>query len=166
MSSTAELTGRLVADVASMVLGVAEAGGGAGVAGGGIVACGTGVGCLATPEALVAGGALIAQGTGTVIRAGEGAGTTLAAFSASFSSSKKGRQAQNRGWTNDLLDDLLKDPAQTASTVNRATGNSATVYYDADGNYVVVDDETGEIFHLSDRNDPDWFDPFGKQKKK
>jgi RHS repeat-associated protein len=79
--STAELTGRLVADVASMAIGVTEAGGGAGVAGGGVVACGTGVGCLVTPEAVVAGGALIAQGAGTTLSAANGAGTILTMLS-------------------------------------------------------------------------------------
>src|SRR5690606_38709888 len=73
--STAELTGRLVADVASMAIGVVEAGGGTGIAGGGVVICATGVGCLGGAPAVAVGGVLIAQGAGTTLNAANSAGT-------------------------------------------------------------------------------------------
>lgn len=79
--STAELTGRLVADVASMAIGVAEAGGGTGIAGGGVVVCATGVGCLGGAPAVAVGGTLIAQGAGTTLNAANSAGTILAMLS-------------------------------------------------------------------------------------
>jgi hypothetical protein len=79
--STAELTGRLVADVASMAIGVVEAGGGTGIAGGGVVVCATGVGCLAGAPAVAVGGTLIAQGAGTTLNAANSAGTILAMLS-------------------------------------------------------------------------------------
>jgi hypothetical protein len=39
--------------------------------------------------------------------------------------------------------------------------DDATAYYDKNGNYVVRNDRTGEIIQVSDRNDPNWVDPFG-----
>jgi hypothetical protein len=35
----------------------------------------------------------------------------------------------------------------------------ATKYYDDDGNYVVVNDETGEVIQASNKNNPNWIDP-------
>jgi hypothetical protein len=91
-------------------------------------------------------------------------GTTLAYIESNpLSSPKKERQAANRGWAQSDIDDLVSHPVETKATVNKATGNSATVYYRGDGHYVVKDDITGEIFHVSDTYDSDWIDPFGEK---
>ena len=79
--SDAMLAGRLVADVASILLGGTEVvTGGAGMAGGGSL-CITGVGCIAGAPAIAASGALAIHGAGTGVRGAEGLGTTLALFS-------------------------------------------------------------------------------------
>jgi hypothetical protein len=82
------------------------------------------------------------QGIGTGASAALGAAQVIAIMSGRFSSSKKERQADARGWAQENIDALLKDPAHTKSSVNKATGNSATVYYNEDGSYIVKDDVT------------------------
>ena len=78
-----------------------------------------------------------------------------------FSSPKKERQAENRGWTSDSLNNVLNNPAETKPASNWGNDNPATVYYDPDGNYVIVDDVTGEIIQVSEVGDPDWEDNSG-----
>ncbi len=75
--STATTVGRLAGDVASMVQGVAEVGGGTTLGGGGVAACATGVGCLAGAPAIAAGGATIAHGGGVATAGAVGAGQRL-----------------------------------------------------------------------------------------
>ena len=65
-------------------------------------------------------------------------------------------QMERRGWTMNSVESLIMSPYTTRSSINRATGNSATAYFDEYGNYVIVDDLTNEIVQVSDRNDPNW----------
>ena len=71
---------------------------------------------------------------------------------------KIARQMQRRGWTDQDISDTISKPADTAKTINKATGNTATKYYNSDGHYVVRDDVTDEIIQISDRNEPGWID--------
>jgi hypothetical protein len=94
--SDAMLAGRLVADIASAVIGVGAFATGAGGEGGGVLACATGVGCPGGAAAIAVGGALMLQGGGMALRGAEGAGTVLALF-ASRNNNPTGRRAP---WTN------------------------------------------------------------------
>ena len=44
-------------------------------------------------------------------------------------------------------------------SVNKATGNSATVYYTKQGSYVIVDDVTKAIVQVSDNINPSTWAP-------
>jgi hypothetical protein len=72
------------------------------------------------------------------------------------STEKLSRQMDNRGWTKESVQDTVDNSYTTRKSTSKPTGNSATVYYNKDGSYVVVDDVTGEIVQVSDANDPTW----------
>jgi hypothetical protein len=119
--STAMLVGRLVGDVISAGIAMAEIDAGSGAAGGGVVACATGVGCLAGGGAVVvAGGAAILQGAGTGVQAAVGAGKVLAMLAdteghhiATNKNFVRGPQWSNK-FKNDIFDPAgmdLDDPA-------------------------------------------------------
>ncbi|WP_156934293.1 colicin E5-related ribonuclease [Paenibacillus zanthoxyli] len=40
--------------------------------------------------------------------------------------------------------------------LNRTTGNDATAYFNKDGSYVVVDNGTGKVVQISNKNNPNW----------
>ena len=61
------------------------------------------------------------------------------------SSQKLQRQMDARGWTNDSVKGTVSDYYTTRKATNRATGNSATVYYSKDGSHVIIDDITNEV---------------------
>ena len=61
-----------------------------------------------------------------------------------------------RGWTMDTMNDVVGNPYTTREAFNKATGNSATVYYNKVGDYVVVDDITGELVQTSKFGDTGW----------
>ncbi|HEU4589250.1 MAG TPA: colicin E5-related ribonuclease, partial [Gemmatimonadales bacterium] len=66
------------------------------------------------------------------------------------------RQLARRGWTAGDVEQTVNSPFTTRPAMNRATGNSATAYYDEGGAYVVRDDVTGDIVQISNRSDPNW----------
>lgn len=80
---------------------------------------------------------------------------------------KINKQLPKRGWTADDVRELIENPGRTVPTRDtrylpdgtRANA-PATAYIDKDGNYVVQNDETGDIVQVSDRNDPGWKAPF------
>jgi hypothetical protein len=76
---------------------------------------------------------------------------------------KIAKQMPKRGWTDADIENVLNNPADTAKSVNKATGNTATRYYGSDGHYVVRDDITGEIIQVSDRLDLGWIDDLTHQ---
>jgi RHS repeat-associated protein len=76
-----------------------------------------------------------------------------------FPDSRKENQAERRGWGTGEIQEVLDNPVQTRDNVNKATGNSATYYYREDGHYIVRDDVTGDIFHVSDTSKQGWIDP-------
>ena len=77
-------------------------------------------------------------------------------------------QMGKRGWTEEDILDTVENPDRTVETKdtrhNPDTGSRnndpATAYIDSDGNYVVVNDISGDIVQISDKNDADWQSPF------
>ncbi len=97
-----------------------------------------------------------AQGAGKADEIAEGAGSKVKFGSDAKSADKLNRQMNNRGWTKDSVTDTVDDAFTTRKAANRATGNSATVYYNKDGSHVIVDDITNEIVQVSDKFDVNW----------
>ena len=62
----------------------------------------------------------------------------------------------NRGWTQDSVRDTVDNAYTTRKAVNKATGNTATVYYNKDGSHVIIDDITNEVVQVSDKFEPNW----------
>lgn len=61
-----------------------------------------------------------------------------------------------RGWTLDTIQEVVNNPYTTREAVNKATGNAATAYYNKAGDYVVVDNITGELLQTSKFGDTGW----------
>jgi YD repeat-containing protein len=78
------------------------------------------------------------------------------------------RQMKKRGWTEEDVEDTIENPARTAKT--RDTRNledgsgqrddPATAYVRDDGSYVIRNDVDGTVVQVSNRNDPNWKNPF------
>ena len=94
-----------------------------------------------------------------------------------FGSDKKSfgkltRQMDARGWSKDSVISTVNRPYTKRKSVNKATGNVATVYYNRDGSHVIIDDLTREIVQISDKYDPNWkpdpgiVNPYVKKGKK
>jgi len=79
----------------------------------------------------------------------------------SFRSERKAAQAARRGWTVVSINAVLAQPALIKQSTDLATGDAATIYYRADGHYVVRHDATGHIIQVSNTHDPHWIDPHG-----
>ncbi|MGF6769276.1 YD repeat-containing protein [Paraburkholderia sp. GAS199] len=81
---------------------------------------------------------------------------------------KIAKQMKKRGWTEKDVEDTIDNPARTTKT--RDTRNledgsgrrddPATAYVREDGSYVVRNDVDGTIVQVSNRNDPNWQNPF------
>jgi RHS repeat-associated protein len=75
-------------------------------------------------------------------------------------------QLGDRGWTEGEINDLVGNTEPSGeSTDNRrpnktpdgkGRSDSASVYGTKDGGHVVVNDNTNEVTHVSDKNDPNW----------
>jgi filamentous hemagglutinin family protein len=65
-------------------------------------------------------------------------------------------QLVERQWTIEAIIDTIDNPYTVRVSTNKFTGNTATVFYEKDGSYVIVDDGTGDIVQISDRGDPNW----------
>ncbi|MCH5258665.1 MAG: hypothetical protein J1F18_02870 [Lachnospiraceae bacterium] len=73
------------------------------------------------------------------------------------SAQKLSNQMSSRGWTEELIRDTVDNPFTTRGSINKATGNAATVFYTEQGSYVIVDNVTNEIVQISDNINPlDW----------
>lgn len=75
------------------------------------------------------------------------------------SEQKLSNQMDQRGWTRDSVKETVNNPYTTRTSVNKATGNSATVYYNQQGGYVIVDDTTKAIVQISDNINPSTWIP-------
>lgn len=74
--------------------------------------------------------------------------------SSTKSAQKLSNQMNSRGWTEDIIRDTVDNPFTIRNSINKATGNSATVFYNKQGSYVIVDDITNEIVQISDNINP------------
>jgi hypothetical protein len=83
--------------------------------------------------------------------AGGGANSRLATID-----EKNERQMLKRGWSGMLIDDVIANPYTKRKAENKATEQTSTVYYQKNGSYVVVEDNTNLIIQISDRTDPNW----------
>ncbi len=64
---------------------------------------------------------------------------------------------KQRGWTEESVRETVSNPYTTRVSTNKATGNSATAYYNQRGGYIIVDDVTNDIVQVSDNINPvDW----------
>ena len=75
------------------------------------------------------------------------------------STQKLHSQMQQRGWTEETVKKTVDNPYTTRKSVNKSTGNSATVFYTEQGSYVIVDDITKEIVQISDNINPSTWIP-------
>jgi RHS repeat-associated protein len=66
------------------------------------------------------------------------------------------KQMAKRGWTEQSIKDTVDSPYTTCGAYDKATGHSATAYYNKDGSYVVRNDVTGDVVQISKRGDPNW----------
>lgn len=66
---------------------------------------------------------------------------------------------KKRGWTKDIIQNTVNNPYTTRKSINKANGNSATVYYTREGSYVIIDDITNEIVQISDNINPSLWSP-------
>ena len=86
--------------------------------------------------------------------------------------SKIDKQLGKRGWDAAGVHDIVNNPDRVMGATDqrhRPDGTTqdepATAYLDSDGNYVVVNDRTGEVVQVSDKNDPNWKIPDFKPKE-
>ena len=97
-------------------------------------------------------------------RAAESGISTITSSDLVFGSSTKSaqklmNQMNSRGWTEDLIRNTVDNPYTIRTSVNKATGNSATVFYTQQGSYVIVDDVTKAIVQISDNINPSTWVP-------
>jgi len=59
-----------------------------------------------------------------------------------------------RGWTPESINATVNSPTKTGSTINHATGNPATAYFNEAGHYVVRDNVSGDLVQMSNQNYP------------
>lgn len=82
--------------------------------------------------------------------------------------SKIARQMKKRGWTEKDVENTIENPSRTTKTRdmrNLEDGSGrrdepATAYVRDDGSYVVRNDVDGTVVQVSDRNNPNWQNPF------
>jgi RHS repeat-associated protein len=70
--------------------------------------------------------------------------------------SKIANQMARRGWTKELIHEVVNNPFTKRAALNRATGNAATAFFTKEGSYIVKDDITNEVIQVSDKTDPNW----------
>ena len=63
-----------------------------------------------------------------------------------------------RGWSQELMDETIANPAATHPVWDSTTGTkrAATAYARSDGSYVVVNDSTRAVVQVSDINNTGW----------
>jgi len=117
------------------------------------------------------GGARIggAPGVGAGVRAGSEALAAAASSSEVTTTfgSKIEAQLGKRGWTKDEVNGTIASPDRTAATTDSRylsdgsrMSDPATAYINKDGSYVVRNNKSGDVVQISNRNDPNWKNPF------
>lgn len=64
-----------------------------------------------------------------------------------------------RGWTKDIIQKTVDTPYTTRVSLNKATGNPATVFYTQKGSYIIIDDITNAIVQISYNINPSTWIP-------
>ena len=88
-----------------------------------------------------------------------GAGSKVQFGSDTKSTQKLNNQMNQRGWTEGTVRGTVDTPYTTRTSTNMATGNSATVYYNQQGGYVIIDDVTNAVVQVSDNINPSTWIP-------
>ncbi|MCP3878214.1 MAG: hypothetical protein GY701_07460, partial [Sulfitobacter sp.] len=65
-------------------------------------------------------------------------------------------QLADRGWTDDLIGEVVDSPTFTREVWDLTTDSAATAYARGDNFYVVVNDATGNVIQVSNINKPNW----------
>jgi hypothetical protein len=89
----------------------------------------------------------------------EGAGSNIKFGSDTKSIQKLSNQMTQRGWNESTVRNTVSSPHTTRISTNKATGNSATVYYNKSGGYVIIDDVTEAVVQVSDNINPSTWIP-------
>jgi hypothetical protein len=89
----------------------------------------------------------------------EGPGSNIKFGSDTKSIQKLSNQMTQRGWTESTVRNTVSSPHITRISTNKATGNSATVYYNKSGGYVIIDDVTKAVVQVSDNINPSTWIP-------
>ena len=98
--------------------------------------------------------ASIGVGAGSTSAENQPNGNELKFGSDTKSTQKLNNEMSKRGWTEETVKDTVNNPYTTRKATNKATGNSATAYYNQNGAYVVIDDITKEVVQVSDNINP------------
>ena len=101
--------------------------------------------CVFTPEIL---DKVLKSGSKMVLKSGS---DVLKGFG-----SKTEAYITKRGWTWDSMIAVVNKPYITSEATNKLTGNAATAYYTKVGDYVVVDNITGDLVQVSKFGDTGW----------
>ena len=86
-------------------------------------------------------------------------GKTIQFGSDTKSAQKLTNQMNQRGWTENSVRNTVNSPYAIRASINKATGNSATVYYTKKGSYIIIDDVTNAIVQVSDNISPSTWIP-------
>ena len=71
--------------------------------------------------------------------------------------SKNEAYVKKRNWNMDLINNTYNYPYTTRQSINRTDNfHPATVYYNKDGDYIIVDDVTNELVQLSEYGNTAW----------
>lgn len=105
-------------------------------------------------EAVEEGAEVALKGGTSTIKSSE-----LVFGSSTKSTQKLMNQMNSRGWTEDLIRNTVDNPYTIRTSVNKAIGNSATVFYTQQDLYVIVDDVTKAIVQISDNINPSTWAP-------
>jgi hypothetical protein len=95
----------------------------------------------------------------TYFKKASGAGKDIVFGSGTKSTQKLTNQMAQRGWTQELVRGTVDNPYMTRASINKATGNSASVYYNKRGAYVIIDDVTKSVVQISDNINPSTWAP-------
>ena len=75
------------------------------------------------------------------------------------SAQKLSAQMQSRGWNEQRVRSTVDHSYTTRNSTNLATGNPATVYYNQNGAYVIIDNITKSVVQVSDNINPSTWIP-------
>ncbi|WP_459480978.1 colicin E5-related ribonuclease [Clostridium saccharoperbutylacetonicum] len=84
----------------------------------------------------------------------EKAGSSIKFGSGTKSTKKISNQMTQMRWTESTVRDIVSNTYTTCESINKATGNSATVYYNEARGYVIIDDITKSVVQVSDNVNP------------